>query len=367
MSNELTIITREDLSVDIQKKIDSLLERKKVITALLSDKTLFQEGRHFGVPFGKEKNEKTGKWDDKYQPALLKAGAEFIMSLLGIRIPPQGIQTTRTVENNDKVNYSVIVTGFDGEGNPLSSGAGSANTYEEKYKWRKALSEEEFKSFPIEQRRMKFKRGKNNSTYQEQQVRMDSDSLENTVYKMALKRATVAMVLNVTGCSDMFSQDLEDMSAETLRAFANAGNNENDEDTAREDDRTAAAALFNFGKSCGLTWEFMRDIAREITGNKELISLEGLSLEHAKAIREHFQAIAAQAQKKDAPAAPVPEEKEAPKEGTKGKLASAKQIKEIVALAQKKGYTLTKNSCDLTEQECFDLKISIGETDDVIK
>src|SRR5208282_1157277 len=49
------------------------------------------------------------------------------------------------------------------------------------------------------------------------QVRSEHHDLENTILKMACKRAHVAMTLNVTAASDIFTQDIEDL-PEHLRA-----------------------------------------------------------------------------------------------------------------------------------------------------
>jgi hypothetical protein len=43
------------------------------------------------------------------------------------------------------------------------------------------------------------------------QVRAERDDIENTILKMACKRAHVAMTLNVTAASDIFTQDIEDL------------------------------------------------------------------------------------------------------------------------------------------------------------
>ena len=97
----------------------------------------------------------------------------------------------------------------------LGSGIGEASSGEDKYKWRKAVSDKEFDATPPALRRIKY--GK---TWETKQVRTEPADLANTVLKMAAKRAKIAMVLNVTAASDMFGQDLEDLDGVLQEHFA---------------------------------------------------------------------------------------------------------------------------------------------------
>ena len=63
---------------------------------------------------------------------------------------------------------------------------------------------------PEDRKRIKY--GK----YTAKQVRTEPADLANTVLKMACKRAQLAMTLNVTAASDIFSQDLDDLPPELL-------------------------------------------------------------------------------------------------------------------------------------------------------
>jgi hypothetical protein len=98
------------------------------------------------------------------------------------------------------------------DGVVLGEGMGEASSNEEKYKWRNAVCDEEFNDAPEDRKRVKWQKGGQNSTaYQRIQIRTEPADIANTVLKMACKRAQIAMTINVTGCSDMFTQDLEDM------------------------------------------------------------------------------------------------------------------------------------------------------------
>lgn len=158
------------------------------------------------------------------KPTLLKSGAEVLC--MTFRIADKF--NVQDMSAPGVIRYRVECVGEHQEsGLVLGSGLGECSTDEEKYKWRRAVCQEEFDSVPENMRRIKYGRGKGGSTYTTQQVRTEPADLANTVLKMACKRAKIAMVLNVTAASDMFSQDLEDLDAELARHLT-------------EDDRSSA-------------------------------------------------------------------------------------------------------------------------------
>ncbi|MDX4957871.1 hypothetical protein [Delftia acidovorans] len=147
------------------------------------------------------------------KPTLLKSGAEVLCMTFRIADRYEVTDLSR----DGSIRYRVNCIGeHQTSGATLGSGLGECSSDEEKYRWRKAVCAEEFESTPETHRRMKFGR-KQGGYYTVQQVRTESADLANTVLKMACKRAKIAMVLNVTAASDMFSQDLEDLDAELVR------------------------------------------------------------------------------------------------------------------------------------------------------
>lgn len=150
------------------------------------------------------------------KPTLLKSGAEVLC--MTFRIADRYEVTD--LSSNGVIRYRVNCVGeHQTTSVPLGSGLGECSTDEEKYRWRKAVCKEEFDVTPETHRRLKFGR-KQGGHYTVQQVRTEPADLANTVLKMACKRAKIAMVLNVTAASDMFSQDLEDLDAELVRHLA---------------------------------------------------------------------------------------------------------------------------------------------------
>jgi hypothetical protein len=144
------------------------------------------------------------------KPTLYKPGAEVLCVTFRIA------QEYRIEDLGDALTARFRVTCIGRHqvtGVVLGEGVGECSSAEEKYKWRKAVCTEEFDSYPENMRRLKF------SAYQGNvkkviQVRTEAADLANTVLKMACKRAMIAMTLNVTAASDIFTQDIEDLPEE---------------------------------------------------------------------------------------------------------------------------------------------------------
>lgn len=150
------------------------------------------------------------------KPTLLKSGAEVLC--MTFRIADKYVVTD--LSSPGSIRYRVTcVAEHQQTGETLGSGLGECSTDEEKYRWRKAVCKEEFEATAPDMRRVKYGR-KQGGHYTVEQVRTEPADLANTVLKMACKRAKIAMVLNVTAASDMFSQDLEDLDAELVRHLA---------------------------------------------------------------------------------------------------------------------------------------------------
>ena len=107
---------------------------------------------------------------------LLKPGAEKILMMMGLRSEFEIVDSTRDFENGF-FQYQVRCKLYKSD-LIITEGLGSCNTKERKY------------------------------------LRQDPFSIDNTVLKMAKKRALVDAALLVASLSDVFTQDLEDMDLE---------------------------------------------------------------------------------------------------------------------------------------------------------
>lgn len=150
------------------------------------------------------------------KPTLYKPGAEVLCVTFRIA------QEYRIEDLGDALTarYRVTCIGrHQVTGLILGEGVGECSSAEEKYKWRAAVCTEEFDLMPESARRIKFAKYKG-QVEKKVQVRTEAADLANTVLKMACKRAMIAMTLNVTAASDIFTQDIEDL-PEELRAYEN--------------------------------------------------------------------------------------------------------------------------------------------------
>lgn len=162
-------------------------------------KQVFKEGVHFGTIPGTPK------------PTLYKPGAEQLLVMFRIAaMPPK----TEDLSTPDCVRYRVTREGQSQvNGAILGAGTGECSSDEEKYKWRRPVCEEEFEETAPDRRREVWKRTRDGNQKMKQ-IRTNPADVANTVLKMADKRALVAMTLVVTGASDAFAQDIEDLPEE---------------------------------------------------------------------------------------------------------------------------------------------------------
>ena len=169
-------------------------------------KEQLQKGHDYGIIPG------TGN-----KPTLLKPGAEKIVKLLNCY---DDYEILNEVECWDDTNpffqYKIKCTLSDiGTSCKVSSGIGSCNSKESKYRWRWVpvwdLTDEQKKhkdEVPM-QKRQSRKDGKEYVFY-----RFDNDDIfsqVNTIMKMARKRALIDAALSAGRLSDLFTQDLEDL------------------------------------------------------------------------------------------------------------------------------------------------------------
>lgn len=162
-----------------------------------------KEGTHFGTQPGAKK------------PSLWKPGAEKLASTFRLAIDPVVDELSYGDEFRIRVKANIAEMG---SGRFLGAGVGECSSCESKYMWRAAVCIEEFDSTPETMRRIKWAKDKEHNwiPYSTKQVRMNVADVANTVLKMAKKRAMVDGILTVTGASDIFTQDIEELPKEYL-------------------------------------------------------------------------------------------------------------------------------------------------------
>lgn len=192
------------LNRDANAAILHVKSSKALVDHMFSDKVLIP-----GVDYGKM----PGAREDA-KPSLYKPGAEKFLD--AFQFYPVFKPTSNSVSNwqDDgffNFEYECVVCDRV-SGRIEGSGIGSCNSRESKYRYR-WLYDNEAKAQGYDLTTMHSKNfpSKKGGTYTKYRVsNEDIFDLVNTLSKMAQKRALVAAVLNATGASAVFSQDMED-------------------------------------------------------------------------------------------------------------------------------------------------------------
>lgn len=210
--------------------VDQAIERKKEKRRFFE--SVMDEGAHYGVIPG------TGT-----KPALLKAGAEMLLSNMGLavelcdaEVPIRDYDGTGAGNGEGLIVYRRVARIFkqtgprEDERMKIAQAEGSCSSREVKYRWR-----DQKRACPacgahaIIKGKAQYgggwlcfkKQGGCGATYADGDAAIEKQAqgripnpdladLENTILKMADKRALVAATLIATGCSDIFTQDVEE-------------------------------------------------------------------------------------------------------------------------------------------------------------
>lgn len=200
--------------------ISNVMQRVMLIQDVM--KKVMKDGTHYGTVGGMKK------------PSLLKAGAEVLATTFQL-CPKVEVIAQRDAE---AIRFSCKVQLLATNGVFLGEGVGEASTGEDKYKWRKAVSTDEYQATPEDRKRIAYK-SSDHGSYTVNQVRQNPDDQANTVLKMAKKRAFIDAILTVTGASDIFTQDVEDMDIQQPTSEAPA----REESGAKEPEKVTPASV----------------------------------------------------------------------------------------------------------------------------
>lgn len=147
------------------------------------------------------------------KPTLLKPGAEKIAKLLGLA---DHYEILDRQEDWDKPFFRYLVKcslESIATGTVISEGLGECNSMESKYRWRWVFPDDVPES--IDKQKLTRRTGKRRDgkgTYT--QYRLENEDIYsqvNTILKMAKKRALVDAALSAGRLSEVFTQDIEDM------------------------------------------------------------------------------------------------------------------------------------------------------------
>ena len=194
MSNEMILSESRDVQILDTVYLLHRVERIREIQA-----KVMKEGVDYGTIPG---------CGDK--PTLLKPGAETLLMAFEMAALPDQM-SIQDLGGDDEVRYRVVAPIYHVPTNRLcGNGVGECSSMEEKYKWRKAICDEEFNETDPERRRLKYYKDGGTA----KQIRTNKADVANTILKMSKKRALVDGALTVTAASRTFSQDLEEIPEE---------------------------------------------------------------------------------------------------------------------------------------------------------
>lgn len=163
-----------------------LQQRVAAVHAAYAD--VMREGVHYGVIPG-----------TKGKPTLLKPGAEMLCTQFRL-VPSFDVRRSDLAGGHREYDCKCTLTKMD-TGQVWAQGVGLCTTMESKYRYR-------WQGYGNSRRRVD---------------NADIADTYNTVLKMAKKRALVDATLTATGCSDMFTQDVEDFATpQTVEVQAQA-------------------------------------------------------------------------------------------------------------------------------------------------
>ncbi len=215
---------------------------------------VMREAMKEGVHYGRIPGTRGG-------PSLWKAGAELILATFRLGTEPS------IEETGDGYRVSVRVFHVP-SGKTIGYGMGSCSWGEEKYAWR-AARPGEYEALEAqgrhEDQRIKYER--NGTT---KQVRTNPCDMQNTVLKMAVKRARVDACLTCTAASDVFDQDLEDLPRHQGAEGRN-GNGGSSGEPPAVDDAKLLRAIEEAKNADELTVVF--DAINELKSAKQKVSL----------------------------------------------------------------------------------------------
>jgi hypothetical protein len=158
----------------------ALLERREIVAEVIEK--VMVENVHYGVIPGTR------------ALSLLKEGAEVLLSTFHIAVEP----TVTDQSTQTEVRFVVECRGIHmGSGQYVGSGIGVCSSNEEKYRWRKARSADEFEAAELTHRRLRYF-----ENYSQPQVRQSPWDVFHTIMSMAKKRAMVDLAKTALAASE---------------------------------------------------------------------------------------------------------------------------------------------------------------------
>ncbi len=274
-NNEIMAIEKPLTVIEVRKQVNLIQEVMQ---------NVMKDGEHYGIVPG------CGN-----KPTLLKSGAEKLV--MTFRLGAEYEELPGSIESDTFICYKIncklvhIPTG-----NAIGNGRGACNSKEKKYRTRSVLENkatDEEKSIGKKDTRI----GKDGKKYNVLVIPQDPWDVQNTIYKMACKRALVAAVLNATAASDIFAQDIEDLPEGTMLEdepiahkpeveMPKAIDPHKDTNNGNLISEPQRKRIYAISKASGYTDEDVRDF---LENNLGISSTKEIQKDHYEEIVTHFQ------------------------------------------------------------------------------
>ncbi|WP_152559380.1 hypothetical protein [Tumebacillus flagellatus] len=214
------------------------------------------------------------------KPTLLKSGAEKLCDVYGLAAGEPRIDYVRDDSKSPTyISYTItlpLVSRADGR--VIMHGVGSCNSHEKKYKWRWVFENELPPNLNPQLLKTRSRNGRNGSYLQYQIPNDEVDDLDNTLLKMAKKRALVDAVLSATRSSALFTQDVEDMDLEIKsqdtskrdqqRQDRAAGNQQSTGYTGNKGGKNPKGQVYDLRTQMGMSWDDLGKAASAALGRE---------------------------------------------------------------------------------------------------
>ena len=201
MNESLMTVSPAPIAAPARLTANDIVARTRLVREVME--AVMQEGVHYGKIPG---TEKASLWQPGAEKLLMTFQLEPVLEVEDLSVPGE----TARYRVHARIRHVP-------SGEFVGAGLGECSSDEEKYRWRRAVCQEEFEATPVDRRRLKYARKREGGTYTVDQVRTEPADIANTILKMAKKRALVDGAKSSTAASDIFDQDLEDLPADLIQ------------------------------------------------------------------------------------------------------------------------------------------------------
>ena len=217
------------------------------------------------------------------RPTLLQPGAEKLARVFGLAIEEELV---RFDVQPDAVHAVVRVNVYRG-GELLGSAHGAASSMESKYRWRwidaEKPEDDAIARDLVARGEARWRKREGQWVFQRRVPNPDVHDLQNTILKMAAKRAFISAIKRFTAASSFFLVDIDDMEEEVVRGEAQAPPKQS---KPRQSTRSLKSRLIELMKANGLNTTDEQQAWISFTLGREVTKEDPLTTDEIKQLIE---------------------------------------------------------------------------------